>query len=195
MTDDELFLTAILNCSRSDLYLHPYSLTSEQRITLDQMRERRAAGEPVQYIVGFTEFFGHRFEVGPDVLVPRPETEILADFLIKALKAQGKRYKGTQYLIQMNRVIAGVAMVFSSAQKIVIASLVVIFAGINISYADFFMGGGRIGSGRFGGTATVAPVDQCSGTALPPAIGAQCVTGALIKRTQYLILLSLSLKK
>ena len=78
MTDDELFLTAVLNCSRSELYLHPQSLTSEQQIMLEQMRCRRAAGEPVQYIVGFTEFFGYRFEVGPDVLVPRPETEVLA---------------------------------------------------------------------------------------------------------------------
>jgi release factor glutamine methyltransferase len=91
MTDDELFLTAILNCSRSALYLHPQSLTSEQQARLDQMRARRAAGEPVQYIVGFTEFFGYRFDVGPDVLVPRPETEVLADVLIRALKAQGKK--------------------------------------------------------------------------------------------------------
>ncbi len=91
MTDDELFLTAILGRSRSDLYVHPQSLTPEQQILLDQMRARRAAGEPVQSIVGFTEFFGHRFEVGPDVLVPRPETEVLADVLIRALKTQGKR--------------------------------------------------------------------------------------------------------
>jgi len=91
MTDDELFLTAILNCSRSELYLHPRSLTLEQQSTLDQMRVRRAAGEPIQYIVGFTEFFGHRFEVGPDVLVPRPETEVLADVLIRELKAQEKK--------------------------------------------------------------------------------------------------------
>lgn len=91
MSDDDLFLTAIFNCSRSELYLHPRALTSEQQTTLDQMRARRAAGEPVQYIVGFTEFFGHRFEVGPDVLVPRPETEVLADLLIKELKAQRKK--------------------------------------------------------------------------------------------------------
>ena len=91
MTDDELFLTAILDRSRSDLYLHPQPLTSEQQTLLDQMRSRRAAGEPVQYIVGFTEFFGHRFEVGPGVLVPRPETEVLADVLIRELKAQGKK--------------------------------------------------------------------------------------------------------
>lgn len=91
MTDDELFLTAILDCTRSDLYVHPRALTSRQQIILDQMRSRRAAGEPVQYIVGFTEFFGHRFEVGPDVLVPRPETEVLADVLIRRLKAQGEK--------------------------------------------------------------------------------------------------------
>jgi release factor glutamine methyltransferase len=95
MTDDELFLTAILNCSRSDLYLHPRPLTVQEQVQLDEMRSRRAAGEPVQYIVGFTEFFGYRFEVGPDVLVPRPETEVLADVLIRELKAQNKK----EYLI------------------------------------------------------------------------------------------------
>jgi release factor glutamine methyltransferase len=90
MTDDELFLTAIFNCNRSELYLHPRSLTSEQQGTLDAMRARRTAGEPVQYIAGFTEFFGHRMEVTPDVLIPRPETEVLADVLIRMLKEQGK---------------------------------------------------------------------------------------------------------
>jgi len=91
MTADELFLTAILDCSRSDLYLDPQPLTPEQQTKLDLMRARRAAGEPVQYIVGFTEFFGHHFDVGPGVLVPRPETEVLADVLIRELKAQGKK--------------------------------------------------------------------------------------------------------
>ena len=64
MTDDELFLTAILNCKRSDLYIHPQELTVEQKAMLQQMRSRREEGEPVQYITGFTEFFGYRFEVG-----------------------------------------------------------------------------------------------------------------------------------
>ena len=91
MTDDDLFLTAILSCSRSDLYLHPPALTAEQQMLLDQMRARRAAGEPVQYIVGFTEFFGYRFEVGPGVLVPRPETEVLAEALVRELKARDRK--------------------------------------------------------------------------------------------------------
>ncbi len=91
MTDDELFLTAILNCNRSDLYLHPPVLKHEQQVRLDEMRARRQKGEPVQYITGFTEFFGYRFEVGPGVLVPRPETEVLADVLIRELKAQAEK--------------------------------------------------------------------------------------------------------
>ncbi len=91
MTDDELFLTDILACKRSDLYTHPTVLDPARQARLDDMRRRRAAGEPVQYITGWTEFFGYRFEVGPGVLVPRPETEVLADLLIRELKAQGKK--------------------------------------------------------------------------------------------------------
>jgi len=41
--------------------------------------QRRLAGEPVAYIVGWREFHGHRFRVTPDVLIPRPDTETLVD--------------------------------------------------------------------------------------------------------------------
>jgi release factor glutamine methyltransferase len=88
MTDDDLFLTAILGCSRSDLYTHPAVLTEEQRQRLAQMRQRRAAGEPVQYICGFTDFMGHCIEVGPGVLVPRPETEVWVDLVIQEIKSR-----------------------------------------------------------------------------------------------------------
>jgi release factor glutamine methyltransferase len=91
MTDDELFLTAILKCTRSELYTDPRELTDDQKAEIERMKWRRAAGEPVQYIVGFTEFLGHRIEVGPGVLVPRPETEVLTDAVIQELKADGRR--------------------------------------------------------------------------------------------------------
>jgi len=46
---------------------------------------RRAAGEPVAYITGTREFWGLEFEVTPDVLIPRPETEILVDAALKII--------------------------------------------------------------------------------------------------------------
>ena len=44
---------------------------------------RRATGEPLQYIVGVQDFFGRQFHVTPDVLIPRPETELLVEAAIE----------------------------------------------------------------------------------------------------------------
>ncbi len=48
--------------------------------------ERRAAGEPLQYLTGHQEFFKLDFEVTPDVLIPRPETEFLVEIALEFLK-------------------------------------------------------------------------------------------------------------
>ena len=48
--------------------------------------ERLCAGEPIQYVLGFAEFCGQRFAVGPGVLVPRPETEQLVAEAVRALR-------------------------------------------------------------------------------------------------------------
>lgn len=52
--------------------------------------ERRAAGEPLQYIVGHQEFFNLDFTVTPDVLIPRPDTELLVETALDLLGATGE---------------------------------------------------------------------------------------------------------
>ena len=51
---------------------------------------RRAAGEPLQYITGRQEFFGLEFEVTPDVLIPRPETELIVEETLRLARGVGR---------------------------------------------------------------------------------------------------------
>lgn len=54
-----------------------------------QLLRRRIAGEPLQYVLGTAEFYGIEIEVGPGVLIPRPETERLVDFALEHDRAAG----------------------------------------------------------------------------------------------------------
>lgn len=54
----------------------------------ESLRERRLAGEPIAYLVGAREFYGRRFEVAHDVLIPRPETELLVDWSLETVSAR-----------------------------------------------------------------------------------------------------------
>jgi release factor glutamine methyltransferase len=62
------------------------SLTAEQLRSYHSTVERRASGEPLQYIRGTQEFYGLDFEVNADVLIPRPETELLVETALELLK-------------------------------------------------------------------------------------------------------------
>ncbi len=88
--DAELLLAHVLKCKRIDLYMQFEKIISEKdRTAYRTLVERRATREPLQYILGETEFWGLTIKVTPDVLIPRPETELLVEEIVKRLKAQG----------------------------------------------------------------------------------------------------------
>ena len=64
-------------------------LNTQERAKVDASVTRRAAREPLQYILGTQEFCGLEFEVNPDVLIPRPETELLVQEVIRRLPQGG----------------------------------------------------------------------------------------------------------
>lgn len=82
----EWLLSSLLNCSKSELYLQKNELSEKQCELFQDWISRRIKGEPAQYIAGWTEFYGHRFNVNKSVLIPRAETEILVDVAIYTLQ-------------------------------------------------------------------------------------------------------------
>jgi release factor glutamine methyltransferase len=80
----ELLLAHILNCKRMDLYLKfDQPLTNEETLIYREYIKRRGQREPLQYIIGSVEFYGLEFTVNKSVLIPRQETEILVEEIIK----------------------------------------------------------------------------------------------------------------
>jgi release factor glutamine methyltransferase len=84
--DAEFLLIEQLGINRAQLFLNPdRELTEEEESSYWQSIRRRAAGEPVQYIIGQQEFYGLNFYVTPAVLIPRPETEHLVESVLEAM--------------------------------------------------------------------------------------------------------------
>lgn len=80
----EVLLAHVLNKSRINLYIEFERPISDGEFTVfREYVSRRSKNEPLQYITGFTEFMGLHFKVNPSVLIPRPETEILCEEILK----------------------------------------------------------------------------------------------------------------
>lgn len=88
----EWLLAQVLDCKRLDLYLKYDRPLSPGE--LDQIRpliKRRAAHEPLQYIIGHTDFMNCRIELNPSVLIPRIETEQLVELLLDKTSGRHKK--------------------------------------------------------------------------------------------------------
>jgi release factor glutamine methyltransferase len=90
--DAEILLSLALNRPKEYILAHPEKkLTKLQGKNFIDFAKRRSAGEPVAYITGKKEFFGLDFLVNKNVLIPRPETELLIEHTLERI--QNTRYK------------------------------------------------------------------------------------------------------
>lgn len=78
--DASVLIAHVINKPRTWVMAHPeFTLTTEQQMQLNESLTRLENGEPFPYVLGHWEFFGLDFDITPDVLIPRPETELLVE--------------------------------------------------------------------------------------------------------------------
>ncbi len=81
--DAETLAASILQTNRMGLYLNSEPLRAEDRVRFCELIQRRCRREPLQYLLGEVSFYGRNFHVNKDVLIPRPETELLIDQVLE----------------------------------------------------------------------------------------------------------------
>jgi len=88
----ELLLAHVLGWDRVRVISHPeLQISAADLSKYESLVRSRALGKPLQYLTGEQEFFGLRFQVTPDVLIPRPETEILVEKALVLLRGRPVR--------------------------------------------------------------------------------------------------------
>lgn len=81
-------ISHVTKMSQADFVLHPREITDDELKEIEEIVERRNQGEPLQYLLGETEFMGLPFKVTEDTLIPRADTETLVEEVIGKI---GKR--------------------------------------------------------------------------------------------------------
>ena len=86
-----ILMAHALQCSRVQLVIRENdALSPEQVNAISGLLLRRMQGEPIAYLTGEREFYGLNFKVTPDVLIPRPETELLVALAMEKLPQAGR---------------------------------------------------------------------------------------------------------
>jgi release factor glutamine methyltransferase len=87
--DAEVLLSLVLNKPKEFIYTHhEYKLTQRQLAKFKNLISKRIKGKPIAYLINHKEFFGLDFYVDENVLIPRPETELLVDEVLIEAKKQ-----------------------------------------------------------------------------------------------------------
>ena len=89
--ESQVLLGHVLGVSRAYLYANPESVTdTRQRAAFHQLVQRRRQGEPIAYLTGVREFWSLALKVTPDVLIPRPETELLVEAALERIPSDAQ---------------------------------------------------------------------------------------------------------
>lgn len=88
--DGELLIAHVLGTTRMELHSKEFQLTDEQREEFQRLVNDRRAGIPTQYLIGKAPFRYLEFDVGPGVLIPRPETELLVDLALAEIERMAR---------------------------------------------------------------------------------------------------------
>ncbi len=90
--DAEVLLCGVLKTKRNNLVtLRQEKISQKQYQQYQDYLKRRINGEPVDYILGISEFMGLKFKVNPNVLIPRPETELIVEQANKFIKENNSK--------------------------------------------------------------------------------------------------------
>ena len=95
--ESEIILIHSLGIDKTVLYRDNPVLSSEDMKKIDEIAGRRIKREPLQYILGYVEFYGLKIKVGEGVLIPRPETELLVEEVVKAAESREQRAESTDW--------------------------------------------------------------------------------------------------
>lgn len=105
--DAELILAHVLGIERMQLHAQTFQLTSEQEELFEELVNSRISGVPTQYLIGEAPFRYLFFSVGPGVLIPRPETELLVDAAMVEIERLKSSFNSTSSAVSVVDLGAG----------------------------------------------------------------------------------------
>lgn len=111
LQEAQVILSHVLDLPRASLLARPETeLADEQARRLEDYLRRRADGEPLPYLIGHWEFYGLDFLVTPDVLIPRPETELMVEQALDWLRLHPARRRAVDVGTGSGCIAAAVAV-------------------------------------------------------------------------------------